>query len=119
MFKSLNTKIYLSISLTIIILFGFFLYVFLDHQKRIQIEDSFKEASLISEIITRATKFNMPLGNRNCVLRIMKIIGSQDAISYVRMVNDKGIVTFHPKCYKEQRNKMMKQTDLSLARAIH
>ncbi len=94
MFKSLNTKIYLSIGLTIIILFGFFLYVFLDHQKRIQIEDSFKEASLISEIITKATQFNMPLGNRSCVLRIMKIIGGQDAISYVRMVNDKGIISF-------------------------
>ncbi len=94
MLKSLNAKIYLSISLTIIILFGFFLYIFLDHQKRIQIEDSFKEASLISEIITKATKFNMPLGNRNCALRIMKIIGDQSAISYVRLVNDKGIVTF-------------------------
>lgn len=94
MLKSLNAKIYLSISLTIIILFGFFLYVFLDHQKRIQIEDSFNEASLISEIITKATKFNMPLGNRNCVLRIMKIIGDQSAISYVRLVNDKGIISF-------------------------
>ncbi|MCK5220476.1 MAG: HAMP domain-containing protein, partial [Candidatus Aminicenantes bacterium] len=49
---------------------------------------------MISEIITKATKFNMPLGNRNCILRIMNIIGTQDSISYVRMVNDKGITAF-------------------------
>ncbi len=94
MLKSLNTKIYLSIGLTIIILFGFFLYIFINHQKKTQIEDSFDEASMISEIISRATTYNMPLGNRNCVLRIMGIIGSQDAISYIRVVNDKGVVSF-------------------------
>lgn len=94
MLKSLNSKIYILIGLTIIILFGFFSYIFLTHQKDVQIENSFKEASMISEIISKATSFNMPLGNRNCVLRIMNIIGSQDAISYVRMVNDKGITSF-------------------------
>ena len=94
MLKSLNSKIYILIGLTIVILFGFFSYIFLTHQKDVHIENSFKEASMISEIITKATKFNMPLGNRNCILRIMNIIGTQDSISYVRMVNDKGITAF-------------------------
>jgi len=97
MFKSLNTKIYLSIGMTIIILFGFFLYIFISHQKKTQIEDSFEEASMISEIISKATIYNMPLGNRSCVLRIMKIIGNQDAISYIRVVNNKGVISFSSK----------------------
>ncbi len=94
MLKSLNAKIYLSIGIAMIILFGFFIYFFIGHQKDVHIEDSFKEASMISEIITKAMNFNMPKGNRDCVLRIMEIIGSQDDISYVRVVNDKGIISF-------------------------
>lgn len=94
MFKSLNAKIYMSIGITIIILFGFFVYIFISHQKELHHEDAFKEASMISEIITKAMNYNMPKGNRNCVLRIMNIIGSQDAISYVRVVNDKGVTSF-------------------------
>ena len=111
MFKSLNTKIYLSIGLTIIILFGFFLYIFISHQKKTQIEDSFEEASMISEIISKATIYNMPLGNRSCVLRIMKIIGSQDAISYIRVVNDKGVISFSSK--KEDLGKIVSKKNES------
>ncbi len=94
MLKSLNAKIFLSIGLTTIFLFGFYLYVSIKHQKDVRIEDSFKEAKMISNIISNATKFNMPLGNRNCILRIMSIIGNQENISYVRMVNNKGITAF-------------------------
>jgi len=94
MLRSLNSKIYLSIGITLIILFSFFSYISLSHQRESQIEDSFEEAENISEIITNATFFNMPLGNRDCIIRIMRIISNQQSISYVRMVNDKGVVSF-------------------------
>jgi len=94
MFKSLNSKVYFSIGTAMVILFGLFAFIFINHQKRTQLENSFDEASMISEIITKAVNYNMPRGNRPCVIRIMGIIGGQEQISHVRMVNDRGIVTF-------------------------
>jgi len=91
---SINTRLFISIGLATLIIFGVFSYVFIGQQKGQHMADSFREISIFSELITRSTRFNMPIGNRECIHRMMKIIGNQSGVEQVRMFNKKGEITF-------------------------
>jgi two-component system NtrC family sensor kinase len=94
MLKSINTKLFISGGLAIVITFGTFAYFFLSHQQKQHTEEVYREANIFSELITRANRFNMPIGNRECVHRMMENIGKQSGIEMVRMFNKKGKIMF-------------------------
>lgn len=94
---SINTKLFLSIGLATIIIFGVFSYVFIGQQQKQHMADSFREVSIFSELIARSTRFNMPIGNRECIHRMMRIIGNQIGVDQVRMFNKKGEIIFSTK----------------------
>jgi two-component system NtrC family sensor kinase len=94
MLKSINSKLFISIGLATIIIFGVFSYLFIGQHKAQHIADSFREINIFSEIVTRATRFNMPIGNRECIHRMMRIIGNQSGVEQVRMFNKKGKIIF-------------------------
>jgi two-component system NtrC family sensor kinase len=94
MLKSINSKLFISIGLATIIIFGIFSYIFVDQQRKKHMANSHREANIFGELLSRATRFNMPLKNRACIHRMMGIIGSQEGIEAVRMFNDEGKIIF-------------------------
>ena len=97
MLKSINRKLFFYLGLAIIIIFGTFTYFFLSHQQKQHTEEVYREANIFGEIITRANRFNMPIGNRECVHRMMENIGKQSGVEVVRMFNKKGKIMFSTK----------------------
>lgn len=91
---SINSKLFISIGLATIVIFGVFSVVFIGQHREQHMTDSFREISIFSELITRATRFNMPIGNRECIHRMMRIIGEQSGVEQVRMFNKKGQIIF-------------------------
>ncbi|MCP5104329.1 MAG: HAMP domain-containing protein [bacterium] len=97
MLRSINAKLFISIGFATIVIFGVFSYVFLGKHREQHMADSFREISIFSELITRATQFNMPINNRECIHRMMRIIGKQKEVEQVRMFNKKGKIIFSTK----------------------
>lgn len=94
MLNSINSKLFLFIGSATIIIFGIFSYLFIGQHRAQHLADSFREIEIFSEIVTRATRFNMPIGNRECIHRMMRIIGNQSGVEQVRMFNKKGKIIF-------------------------
>lgn len=94
MLKSINSKLFVSIGLATIVIFGTFSYIFISQEEKKHMGDSFREINIFSELITRATRFNMPIKNRECIHRMMGIIGNQAGIENVRMFNKDGKIIF-------------------------
>ncbi|MGD2091176.1 MAG: ATP-binding protein [Candidatus Aminicenantes bacterium] len=107
MLKSINRKLFFSVGLAIIITFGTFTYFFLSHQQRQHTQEVYREANIFSEIITRSNRFNMPIGNRECVHRMMENIGKQSGVEVVRMFNKKGKIMF-----STQKNEINTNVDM-------
>lgn len=92
--KSINTKLYISIGLATVIIFGVVGYVFIRQQTREHTQIAFSKAKSYSELIVRATQFNMPIGNRECSHRMMNNVGRQEGVTLVRMYDKKGQIVF-------------------------
>jgi two-component system NtrC family sensor kinase len=90
----INSKLFFSIGFATIFIFGVLFYLFLNQQKSEHTNKIYREANIFSEIITRATQFNMPIGNRECVHRMMQIIGNQNGTELVRMFDKMGKIKF-------------------------
>jgi len=94
MLKSINTKLFFYIGLITLLIFGVFSYIFVNHQKNRAMAGFFREADMFSELITRATQFNMPIDNRECIHRMMGIIGRHEDVEAVRLFNKEGKIIF-------------------------
>lgn len=92
--KSINSKLYLSIGLATVIIFGVLAYVFIRQQSKEHTQIAFSEAKSYSELVLRATQFNMPLGNRACIHRMMENVGRQKGVEIVRMYDKQGVIVF-------------------------
>jgi two-component system NtrC family sensor kinase len=92
--QRINSKLFFSIGFATIFIFGVLSYLFLNQQKSEHTDKIYREANIFSEIITRAVRFNMPIGNRECIYRMMKVIGAQNGIEIVRMFDKKGKIKF-------------------------
>jgi two-component system NtrC family sensor kinase len=57
-------------------------------------DNFFREVNMFSELITRATEFNMPINNRECIHRMMGIIGKHEEVEAVRLFNKDGKIIF-------------------------
>jgi len=94
MLRSINVKLFVYIGLATLVIFGTFAYLFINHQNKQHIADSFREVNIYSEIVSRATHFNMPRMNRPCIHRMMENIGNQQGIEDVRLFNKDGQIIF-------------------------
>jgi len=90
----INSKLFFSIGFATIFIFGVLSYLFLNQQKSEHTDKIYREANIFSEIISRATRFNMPIGNQECIYRMMRVIGAQNGIEVVRMFEKKGKIKF-------------------------
>lgn len=92
--KSINSKLIAIIILTTIIIFSIFSYIFLSHQNNQLISEVFRGASIFSDTVTRSTRYDMLLDNRQGVHRMIDTIGKQKGINVVRIFNKEGKIMY-------------------------
>ena len=100
--KSINSKIILSISVVTALIFGLFSYIFIDHLSKQLIAEVHRGASIFSNTVTRSTRYDMLLDNRDGVHRMIETIGKQEGIEVVRIFNKDGHIMFSTN--KEEMN---------------
>ncbi|NQT96879.1 MAG: HAMP domain-containing protein [Candidatus Marinimicrobia bacterium] len=100
--KSINSKIILSISLVTALIFGLFSYIFINLQNKQLIAEVHRGASIFSNTVTRSTRYDMLLDNREGVHRMIETIGKQEGIEVVRIFNKDGYIMFSTN--KEEMN---------------
>jgi len=89
-FKSINIKLIFLFSVTALVIFGIFSYIFLSHQNNQLIKEVFRGATIFSDTVTRSTRYDMLLDNPEGVHQIINTIGHQSGIDVVRIFNKEG-----------------------------
>lgn len=92
--KTLNLKLIFDIGFVTVIIFGIFSYIILSHQNNQLISEVFRGASIFSDTVTRSTRHDMLLDNREGVHRMIETIGDQTGIDVVRIFNKEGKIMF-------------------------
>jgi len=94
MLKTINAKIILSIGFVTILIFGIFSYIFINHQNRQLIAEVFRGASVFSDTVTRSTRYDMLMDDREGVHQMIENIGEQTGVDVVRVFNKEGKIMF-------------------------
>jgi len=94
MLKSINSKLIITMALTTILIIGVFSLFFLNHQYQQLIAEVLRGARIFSDTVTRSTRYDMLLDNRENVHRMIETIGKQDGIDVVRIFNKEGKIMF-------------------------
>ncbi len=94
MFKSINSKLILAIGVFSGVITVVFFFVFLKHQNKQLISEVFRGASIFSDTVFRSTRYDMLVGNRQGVHRMIETIGQQEGIDFVRIFNKEGKIMF-------------------------
>ena len=94
MLKTINAKLILAIGFITILIFGIFSYIFINHQNRQLIAEVFRGASVFSDTVTRSTRYDMLMDDREGVHQMIENIGEQTGVDVVRVFNKEGKIMF-------------------------
>ena len=94
MLKTINSRLIVSIGLITVLIFGIFSYVFITHQNKQLIAEVFRGASIFSNTVTRSTRYDMLIADREGVHRMIESIGNQAGVEVVRIFNKEGKIMF-------------------------
>jgi two-component system NtrC family sensor kinase len=94
MLKTINAKLIVSIGLITLLIFGIFSYVFVSQQNKQLINEVFRGASIFSDTVTRSTRYDMLIADREGVHRMIESIGNQAGVEVVRVFNKEGKIMF-------------------------
>lgn len=97
MFKTINSKLILAIGSITAIIFSIFFYIIMSTQNKQLIAEVFRGASTFSSTVTRSTRNDMLLNNREGLHRMIETIGDQEDIEVVRIFNKEGKIMFSTK----------------------
>jgi two-component system NtrC family sensor kinase len=100
---TINAKIIFAIALITVLMIGIFSYVSISHQNQQLIDEVFRGASIFSDTVTRSTRYDMMLDNRQGVHRMIDTIGKQKGIDVVRIFNKEGKIMYSTD--KDETNK--------------
>jgi two-component system NtrC family sensor kinase len=93
-YRSIGSKILLSVAITAIVVKGFFAFISLRIQEE-QLNDTIlRSASQLSETIKKSIRFDMLENRKEKAYIIMKTIGEQEGIEKVRIYSSEGRVLF-------------------------
>lgn len=92
--KSLATKLTACLVGSVVLLLGVLGYLNLRYHRQQMEERVFLSADAISDLIRRSLRYSMLRAQRDEVFQIIKTIGSQPAISKIRIFNKEGRITF-------------------------
>jgi len=88
--RTINSKIILSISSIAVLILGIFSYLVITHQNKQFTAEAFRGAGIVSDIVTRSTRYNMLMADRGGVHRMIENIGQQTGVEEVRIFNKQG-----------------------------
>lgn len=94
MFKTINSKLILAIGSITAIIFSIFFLIIMSNQKRQLTVEVFRGASTFSNTVTRSTRYDMLINNREGLHRMIETIGNQEGIKVVRIFNKEGKIMF-------------------------
>lgn len=94
MLKTINSKLILSIGFVTVLIFGIFSYLFINHQNKQLIKEVFRGTSIFSDTVTRSTRYDMLMADREGVHRMIENIGKQAGVEVVRIFNKEGKIMF-------------------------
>ncbi len=94
MLKTISSKLLFAIGFVVLIIFGIFSYIFLSHQNHQLIAEVFRGASIFSDTVTRSTRYDMLMDDREGVHSMIENIGKQSGVEVVRIFNKEGKIMF-------------------------
>jgi two-component system NtrC family sensor kinase len=92
--KTINSKLLFAIGFVVLVIFGIFSYVSINHQNNQLIAEVFRGASIFSDTVTRSTKYDMLMDDREGVHSMIENIGKQSGVEVVRVFNKEGKIMF-------------------------
>lgn len=104
--KTINSKIILFISLITVFILGIFSYLFIKHQNNQLIAEVFRGADILSDTVTRSTRYDMLMNDREGVHRMIENIGEQPGVERVRIFNKQGKIM-----YSSNKHELNNQVD--------
>lgn len=94
MMRTVNSKIILSMSFIAVLILGIFSYIFIKHQNNQLIGEVFRGAGIVSDTVTRSTRYDMLMADREGIHRMIENIGKQSGVERVRIFNKEGKIMF-------------------------
>jgi len=94
MLKTINSKIIIAIGFITLVIFGIFSYIFITQQNTQLIGEVFRGANIFSDTVTRSTRYDMLMADREGVHRMIENIGEQPGVEVVRIFNKEGKIMF-------------------------
>jgi len=94
MFNTINSKLIFAIGAVTIFIFGIFFYIILTNQNKQLMAEVFRAANTYSNTVTRSTRFDMLINNREGLHRMIEAKGDQEGIEFVRIFNKEGNIMF-------------------------
>lgn len=94
MLNTINSKLIITISLVTVLIFGILSYMFINHQNQQLLSEVLRGANTFSETVTKSTRYDMLIDNREGVHRMIETIGNQPGIEKVRIFNKEGEIMF-------------------------
>ncbi len=95
--KLLNTlsfRLFLTLSLVLILILGGFIYFALDFQEKRMMNCIFMNANRLSDFIKGSTRYGMLLNRREDTHQIINRLGQENGIEVIRVYNKKGEIMF-------------------------
>ncbi|MFC2141283.1 hypothetical protein ACFLQP_03195, partial [Acidobacteriota bacterium] len=97
MLRTVNSKIILSMSFIAVLILGIFSYLVITHQNKQFIAEVFRGAGIVSDTVTKSTRYDMLMADREGVHRMIADIGELSGVERVRIFNKQGKIMFSSK----------------------
>ena len=94
MLNTINSKLIVAIGAVTVFIFGIFFYIILTNQNKQLIAEVFRAANTYGNTVTRSTRFDMLINNREGLHRMIEAKGDQEGIEFVRIFNKEGNIMF-------------------------
>jgi two-component system NtrC family sensor kinase len=94
MLRTINSKIILFMSSIAVLILGIFSYLVITHQNKQFTAEVFRGAGIVSDTVTRSTRYDMLMADREGVHRMIENIGEQPGVERVRIFNKQGKIVF-------------------------
>ena len=88
--EKIGMRLILSVSLTVIVIIGVFAYFNVQSHSKNLISEVERHANQLSETVKNTLQYDMLQNNREHIARIINIVGEEESIKDVRILNKKG-----------------------------
>lgn len=93
-FKRIGVKLIAVVSITVFVSIGVYSYFNIKSQSEVLLSEVERHANQLSETVKNSTRYSMMLNQRDHIQEIIKTIGKDPAIKYVRIFNKEGEIIY-------------------------